>query len=125
MPASCWPPGVRPGEARTSRAPVGRGDGTRRRRPHRAPTPHSALPGALTIAAVAGGARTRPRPPRRPSDESRRVARRRGGGCAPADRRSEEHTSELQSLMRTSYAVFCLKKKKEKAPNTKKHKNKN
>src|SRR3546814_1027539 len=29
-----------------------------------------------------------------------------------ADIRSEEHTSELQSLMRTSYAVFCLKKKK-------------
>src|SRR3546814_19087880 len=29
-------------------------------------------------------------------------------GC----RRSEEHTSELQSLMRISYAVFCLKKKK-------------
>src|SRR3546814_9731150 len=28
--------------------------------------------------------------------------------------RSEEHTSELQSLMRTSYAVFCLKKKIEK-----------
>src|SRR3546814_7165314 len=28
--------------------------------------------------------------------------------------RSEEHTSELQSLMRTSYAVFCLKKKKQK-----------
>src|SRR3546814_1285448 len=31
----------------------------------------------------------------------------------PGDsRRSEEHTSELQSLMRISYAVFCLKKKK-------------
>src|SRR3546814_4476132 len=30
------------------------------------------------------------------------------------DRRSEEHTSELQSLMRSSYAVFCLKKKKHK-----------
>src|SRR3546814_3762091 len=29
-------------------------------------------------------------------------------------RRSEEHTSELQSLMRISYAVFCLKKKKHK-----------
>src|SRR3546814_9896894 len=29
-----------------------------------------------------------------------------------AIRRSEEHTSELQSLMRISYAVFCLKKKK-------------
>src|SRR3546814_2929519 len=27
------------------------------------------------------------------------------------DKRSEEHTSELQSLMRSSYAVFCLKKK--------------
>src|SRR3546814_6485473 len=31
----------------------------------------------------------------------------------PADDRSEEHTSELQSLMRTSFAVFCLKKKKQ------------
>src|SRR3546814_2932815 len=31
---------------------------------------------------------------------------------APASDRSEEHTSELQSLMRISYAVFCLKKKK-------------
>src|SRR3546814_8832827 len=30
-------------------------------------------------------------------------------------RRSEEHTSELQSLMRSSYAVFCLKKKKKKS----------
>src|SRR3546814_3579090 len=30
-----------------------------------------------------------------------------------ATRRSEEHTSELQSLMRNSYAVFCLKKKKD------------
>src|SRR3546814_1538416 len=35
-------------------------------------------------------------------------------GCQPraGRRRSEEHTSELQSLMRISYAVFCLKKKK-------------
>src|SRR3546814_8488118 len=31
--------------------------------------------------------------------------------------RSEEHTSELQSLMRISYAVFCLKKKKNKSSN--------
>src|SRR3546814_10327095 len=31
-----------------------------------------------------------------------------------AKKRSEEHTSELQSLMRISYAVFCLKKKKQK-----------
>src|SRR3546814_2947887 len=34
-------------------------------------------------------------------------------------RRSEEHTSELQSLMRISYAVFCLKKKKQKQKQTK------
>src|SRR3546814_2802844 len=33
-------------------------------------------------------------------------------GFKAAERRSEEHTSELQSLMRISYAVFCLKKKK-------------
>src|SRR3546814_6241502 len=33
-------------------------------------------------------------------------------GILARDRRSEEHTSELQSLMRISYAVFCLKKKK-------------
>src|SRR3546814_1742012 len=36
--------------------------------------------------------------------------------CLPHERgtcRSEEHTSELQSLMRISYAVFCLKKKKQ------------
>src|SRR3546814_3369390 len=32
-------------------------------------------------------------------------------GSARSPRRSEEHTSELQSLMRISYAVFCLKKK--------------
>src|SRR3546814_6889137 len=32
--------------------------------------------------------------------------------------RSEEHTSELQSLMRSSYAVFCLKKKNNKQTNT-------
>src|SRR3546814_5479408 len=35
-----------------------------------------------------------------------------GGGDRRGGFRSEEHTSELQSLMRISYAVFCLKKKK-------------
>src|SRR3546814_3427334 len=34
------------------------------------------------------------------------------GVSTSLDTRSEEHTSELQSLMRISYAVFCLKKKK-------------
>src|SRR3546814_7234937 len=44
------------------------------------------------------------------------------GARRAADRRSEEHTSELQSLMRISYAVFCLKKKKnEKKKTTKIH----
>src|SRR3546814_2503851 len=35
--------------------------------------------------------------------------------------RSEEHTSELQSLMRISYAVFCLKKKNKQNNNNQKH----
>src|SRR3546814_1857048 len=38
----------------------------------------------------------------------------RGAAVKVLDIRSEEHTSELQSLMRISYAVFCLKKKKKK-----------
>src|SRR3546814_8194051 len=49
---------------------------------------------------------------------------RRPGRIRPSGRsrrRSEEHTSELQSLMRISYAVFCLKKKKNKKE---KHKDK-
>src|SRR3546814_10798692 len=36
------------------------------------------------------------------------------GDVNAGERRSEEHTSELQSLMRISYAVFCLKKTKDK-----------
>src|SRR3546814_2873463 len=48
--------------------------------------------------------RASPPPPRSPGSE--RPPRQRGHG------RSEEHTSELQSLMRISYAVFCLKKKR-------------
>src|SRR3546814_11262166 len=43
---------------------------------------------------------------------ARRADRRRDQHHDPRARRSEEHTSELQSLMRISYAVFCLKKKK-------------
>src|SRR3546814_6476719 len=40
------------------------------------------------------------------------AARGQAAGCLAWAPRSEEHTSELQSLMRISYAVFCLKKKK-------------
>src|SRR3546814_8579799 len=54
-----------------------------------------------------------------PGDDVRAAHQHRGAARAeqPGERarRSEEHTSELQSLMRISYAVFCLKKK------TKKH----
>src|SRR3546814_6257358 len=50
-----------------------------------------------------------------PGLDGRPAPRRRGAAPAVAGgqqrRRSEEHTSELQSLMRISYAVFCLKKK--------------
>src|SRR3546814_2319658 len=52
-------------------------------------------------------------PPRRRRNRHRRhrALRAARGGVRGAPR-SEEHTSELQSLMRISYAVFCLKKKK-------------
>src|SRR3546814_2093896 len=43
---------------------------------------------------------------------SARIFSSRWGCVRPRGARSEEHTSELQSLMRRSYAVFCLKKKK-------------
>src|SRR3546814_8185937 len=67
-------------------------------------------------------AHERPKPaPRGSADGLRRTDRAPVSGppdpwCRTAQsphlRRSEEHTSELQSLMRISYAVFCLKKKK-------------
>src|SRR3546814_10427506 len=41
--------------------------------------------------------------------------------AGPPSRRSEEHTSELQSLMRISYAVFCLKKKQPHSDNEAKY----
>src|SRR3546814_1762242 len=67
----------------------------------------------------------RERPGRRASDpgetrRARRIAEQRATASGTADdahrTRSEEHTSELQSLMRTSYAVFCLKKKTTDSP---------
>src|SRR3546814_13101700 len=57
--------------------------------------------------ACAGGPRqVTPGPGQRPE-----YRRRRQRPAGPDQQRSEEHTSELQSLMRISYAVFCLKKK--------------
>src|SRR3546814_1398280 len=61
------------------------------------------------IGALDWGPAARSRPPRdRQTERSPAVERTTG-----SSRRSEEHTSELQSLMRISYAVFCLKKKKQ------------
>src|SRR3546814_3630733 len=59
---------------------------------------------------------------RAPAARDRRAHRRHRSVHAPAGparraRGSEEHTSELQSLMRISYAVFCLKKKKDNLTN--------
>src|SRR3546814_1039756 len=48
----------------------------------------------------------------------RRRSRRSAAPSRACRTRSEEHTSELQSLMRISYAVFCLKKKKKKINKT-------
>src|SRR3546814_4647792 len=55
-----------------------------------------------------------------PRGDRHRHAERGGDQPVPESlaQRSEEHTSELQSLMRISYAVFCLKKKKSHEPPT-------
>src|SRR3546814_1396977 len=70
----------------------------------------------------------RPRPqhdPPSPEPSARRCRRPRSAAtdrrCRPRRWRSEEHTSELQSLMRISYAVFCLKKKNTITTTQKKH----
>src|SRR3546814_9183482 len=86
---------------------------------HRAsPARKARITGTLTIgaqrmlSAKSASRRSDPHGPRRPPPAAL---------CAYRRPRSEEHTSELQSLMRISYAVFCLKKKnKHKTKNTRK-----
>src|SRR3546814_7928209 len=65
-----------------------------------------AIKGALLVAEFSSGVGYLPAQTT-PKDDGREPGRDRGLFI-----RSEEHTSELQSLMRISYAVFCLKKKK-------------
>src|SRR3546814_6280758 len=90
------------------RAPAG--PGLARRRAGRAADRQRPDPGdAQGRRGAAAGQRATA--PARGLVRSRRQARAAGGADARG-RRSEEHTSELQSLMRISYAVFCLKKKK-------------
>src|SRR3546814_9401532 len=75
-----------------------------------APLSASMWTGRFMLNAVSFGPRTSL--PRWPTMPSRPPTKESPIRIAPAtERRSEEHTSELQSLMRNSYAVFCLKKK--------------
>src|SRR3546814_989010 len=69
--------------------------------------------GADALADAARGLRFRQ------PDFRQEVADHRAGYLVDANIRSEEHTSELQSLMRISYAAFCLKKKKHHKTKTK------
>src|SRR3546814_9439354 len=74
------------------------------------------IAGSRHLPARAGAGKRRDPPGRLARlDVAQRTAAGGGESGAGADRtdadRSEEHTSELQSLMRISYAVFCLKKK--------------
>src|SRR3546814_2282630 len=103
------------------------------RRPPRSTRTDTLFPYTTPFRSDCGDARDAPIPPllergpdrrpdrRRGQERHRhRRGRRRGAPLRrqrPGGSRSEEHTSELQSLMRISYAVFCLKKK-----NTKKTK---
>src|SRR3546814_2919220 len=92
----------------------GRPAPARRERPF-APVPAQNFEAHVGAGAAARGAMHRQAEPRPAAIEFDRlpaadiVAEDFGQAAAP---RSEEHTSELQSLMRISYAVFCLKKKK-------------
>src|SRR3546814_6958016 len=96
-----------------------------RRRPPISTRPDTLFPYTTLFRSTPQGCGRSPHRARRPRDERERIEialdrkMRRQGGVGPGridrlvdpDRRSEEHTSELQSLMRISYAVFCLKKK--------------
>src|SRR3546814_7459611 len=92
---------------------------------HRAPVPHAAeavlvrRPGAaLASLAVLASRKRLPCLLGRNSHSRLETLRPIGGIVySPLGGRSEEHTSELQSLMRISYAVFCLKKKTRRPPN--------
>src|SRR3546814_5317807 len=75
-------------------------------------------PGALVAERDANAGQSGPQPDRAGLQRVAGTTRRAGGQPAPAGGgqgpvRSEEHTSELQSLMRTSYAVFCLIKQRQ------------
>src|SRR3546814_7521166 len=86
------------------------------RRPPRATRTDTLFPYTTLFRSVAAVRRRRHRRAfaraRQPGPDRRGDRRQAGRAPGVARRRSEEHTSELQSLMRISYAVFCLTKKK-------------
>src|SRR3546814_7108800 len=79
-------------------------------RPPAAPVMRSRFIG-IPLRQLQRGYCSRPRDGGLPGRRLQQVGQQQRGGRHEGDK-SEEHTSELQSLMRTSYAVFCLKKKK-------------
>src|SRR3546814_10908664 len=92
------------------------------RRPPRSTRTDTLFPYTTLVRSALQHAPALPQWPRRDADRrGKNLVRRRPPPAGPVHRcdrqrlwrgRSEEHTSELQSLMRISYAVFCLKKKK-------------
>src|SRR3546814_5760853 len=74
--------------------------------------------GFVELAQVGRGFDARKARVARRVDHVRHFPLRRRDGQGKGTFRSEEHTSELQSLMRISYAVFCLKKKKKQSYKT-------
>src|SRR3546814_5525562 len=113
-----------------AREPERRGRKTRHRVEREA---HHLAQGVIGLPRMALGAVVRERhlaeadPRHHPADEARLFGQRQQGIERAAAHqpeitgieRSEEHTSELQSLMRISYAVFCLKKKTKNSQHTK------
>src|SRR3546814_3883471 len=79
------------------------------RRPPRSTRTDTLFPYTTLFRSPPGSSRRRARPSPPSPRWTGRCRRVRGG--VDSTSRSEEHTSELQSLMRISYAVFCLKKK--------------
>src|SRR3546814_4892703 len=98
LPATCWGSGLRPPQSTCRITAHGRGSDARPQAARGFHLPRlQRQPGAQPQAGEGG--------------VQRRGRRREHPGPGAARDRSEEHTSELQSLMRISYAVFCLKKK--------------
>src|SRR3546814_5487679 len=88
------------------------------RRPPRSTRTDTLFPYTTLFRSLRGAPRRAGQPDLRRLPRAGRLppAAQRGGVrlLRPPEERSEEHTSEFQSLMRISYAVFCLKKKKKK-----------